>query len=258
MQRIAKQVIMQTNLSGKRAFITGASSGFGAHFAKVLASSGATVVVAARRVHLLEALVSDVKASGGAAEAVKLDVADSASVRDAIAAAAPIDILVNNAGVTRPKPALELTEDDWNFVVDINLKGVWLVATEVARSMKAHSIAGSIINIASILGFRQGGDVSPYAISKAGVVQLTKQLALELARFNIRVNSIAPGYFATDLNQDFFGSEAGKRMINRIPQRRLGDLQDLDGPILLLASGASRFMTGAVITVDGGHLLSQL
>ena len=187
-----------------------------------------------------------------------LDVMSRASVEAAIAACGPIHVLVNNAGVTNTKFALDQSEDDWDAIVDTNLKGAWLVATETARSMKAANIAGSIINIASILGLRQGGHVAPYAISKAGLVQLTKQLALELARFNIRVNALAPGYFATDLNPEFFAGEAGAALIKRIPQRRLGNLEDLAGPLLLLASDASRYMTGAVIPVDGGHLVSQL
>ncbi len=246
------------DLSGKRALITGASSGFGAHFARCLASAGATVVLAARRTALLEALVAEIEAKQGVAKAALIDVLDSRSVAAAVAAAAPIDILINNAGVTNTKPALQQTEMDWDNIVNTNLKGVWLVATEVARAMKSTSAGGAIINIASITGLRQSGQVSPYAIAKAGVVQLTKQLALELARFKIRVNAIAPGYFATELNQEFFQSPAGEALIGRIPQRRLGELTDLDGPLLLLASDASRFMTGAVIAVDGGHLLSQL
>jgi NAD(P)-dependent dehydrogenase (short-subunit alcohol dehydrogenase family) len=213
---------LSADLSGKRALITGASSGFGAHFAKVLSNAGATVVLAARRTAMLESLVAEIAEKGGKAQMLALDVVDNRSVVGAVAAAGSLDILVNNAGVTNTKPVLEQTEADWDFIVDTNLKGAWLVATEVARAMKADNKGGSIINIASILGLRQGGQVSPYAISKAGIVQLTKQLALELARYKIRVNSIAPGYFATELNRDFFASDTGKALIGRIPQRRSG------------------------------------
>jgi NAD(P)-dependent dehydrogenase (short-subunit alcohol dehydrogenase family) len=249
---------LQADLKGKRALITGASSGFGAHFSKVLADAGASVVLAARRINALDSVVADIISRGGEAQSIALDVVDNASVIAAVANAGEIDILVNNAGVTNTKPVLEQTEADWDFIVDTNLKGAWLVATAVARAMKAHARGGSIINIASILGVRQGGHVSPYAISKAGVLQLTKQLALELARYKIRVNAMVPGYFATELNQEFFQSDAGKALIGRVPQRRLGNIEDLDGPLLLLASDASRFMTGSTIAVDGGHLLSQL
>ncbi len=246
------------SLAGRAAFVTGASSGFGAHFARILARSGARVVVGARRVAALDRLVAEINAEGGDARAVALDVRDLSSVRAAVQAAGPIDILVNNAGVGVTKPVLDQTSEDWSFVVDTNLRGAFFVAQEVARKMRERGAGGSIVNIASILGLRQGGQVSTYAISKAGMIQMTKQLALELARYNIRVNALAPGYFGTDINADFFATEAGKAMIKRVPMRRLGELADLDGPLLLLASDASRFMTGSVIEVDGGHLLSSL
>jgi NAD(P)-dependent dehydrogenase (short-subunit alcohol dehydrogenase family) len=249
---------LRADLRGKRALVTGASSGFGAHFARVLAAAGATVVLAARRTQLLEAVRSEIITAGGGAEVVALDVADGASVGSVFSKVGPLHIVVNNAGVTNTKPVFEQTEADWDAIINTNLKGAWFVATEAARAMKAREEGGSIINIASILGLRQSGQVSPYAISKAGLIQLTKQLGLELARYKIRVNAIAPGYFATDLNYKFFNSEPGRALIARVPQRRLGQLADLDGPLLLLASDESRFMTGAVLPVDGGHLLSQL
>jgi NAD(P)-dependent dehydrogenase (short-subunit alcohol dehydrogenase family) len=246
------------NLAGRTAFITGASSGFGSHFAKVLSRAGASVVVAARRKSALDALVAEIQTAGGSATAVPLDVTNGASISAAVAAIGKIDILVNNAGVTNAKATLEQTEGDFDWIIDTNLKGSFFVATAVARSMQSRGEPGSIINIASILGLRQQANVAPYAISKAGVIQMTKQLALEFARYQIRVNALAPGYFLTDLNREYFAADAGKAMIKRIPQRRLGQLADLDGPLLLLASDSSGFMTGAVIAVDGGHLLSGL
>jgi NAD(P)-dependent dehydrogenase (short-subunit alcohol dehydrogenase family) len=170
----------------------------------------------------------------------------------------PIDILVNNSGVSTAKPVLENTEEDWAHVVDVNLKGAFFVATEVARRMRATQRGGSIVNIESILSFRQVPQIAIYAASKAGLTQLTKSMALELARHGIRVNGIAPGYFSTEINTGFFDSEPGQAMIKRIPQRRLGNLDDLDGPLLLLASDASRYMTGTTLVVDGGHLCSPL
>lgn len=241
------------DLSGKRAFVTGASSGLGAHFARVLAAAGAHVVVGARRKEKLDTLVAEI---GG--QAVQLDVTDSASIRAALAEAGPVGILINNAGVTNTKPVLEQTEEDWASIFNTNLTGAFTMACEVARRARDGAIGASIVNIASILGLRQGGQVTPYAVSKAALIQMTKQLALELARHDIRVNAIAPGYIETELNDEFFESAPGAALIKRIPQRRLGQLSDLDGALLLLASDASRYMTGSVIAVDGGHLVSSL
>jgi NAD(P)-dependent dehydrogenase (short-subunit alcohol dehydrogenase family) len=249
---------LTADLSGKTALVTGASSGLGEHFARLLARSGASVVAAARRQPQLEALVADIEAAGGSARAIALDVADPNSIVAAIDAAGPIDVLVNNAGVSRTKPVLDHTLEDWSAVVDVNLRGAFLVATEVARRMRDAGNGGTIVNIASIGGMRQVGHVAPYGIAKAGVIQMTKQMALELARFGIRVNALSPGYFETELNRDFLASEQGQMILRRIPQRRFGALEDLDGPLLLLCSDASRFMTGSVIAVDGGHLTSGL
>jgi NAD(P)-dependent dehydrogenase (short-subunit alcohol dehydrogenase family) len=186
---------------------------------------------------------------------------DHASIEQAIEATASsggLDILVNNAGVTVTKSVLDVSEEDWDRVVDTNLKGNFLVAQAAARTMKAQGRGGAIINIASILGLRVAGHVSPYVASKAGVVHLTKAMALELARYNIRVNALCPGYIETELNQDFFKSEAGEALVRRIPQRRLGKPADLDGALLLLCSEASSYITGATLAVDGGHLVSSL
>jgi len=251
------------SLAGKVALMTGASSGIGRHLAKTLAAAGAKVIVAARRVDKLEELVKEIEAMGGAqAHAVALDVSNAESVRhcfdqiETLVGAA--DIIISNAGTTVAKPLLDQTEEDWDQVIDTNLKGVWLVDTEAARRMIKHGKGGSIINVASILGERVAGAVIAYTTSKAGVVQATKAMALELARYKIRVNALLPGYVATDLNSDFLESEAGKKLMSRIPGRRFCQMSDLEGPLMLLASDASLAMTGTTLAVDWGHLVSSL
>jgi NAD(P)-dependent dehydrogenase (short-subunit alcohol dehydrogenase family) len=247
-----------SSLSGKTALVTGASGGLGAHFAAVLARAGADVILTARREPELAAVAHGIREAGGRCQSVALDVTELASIEAIRGWLDRVDILVNNAGVVRASCALDVSEADWNAVIDTNLKGMFLVAQTVARAMRAHGRGGSIINIASILGLRQAAAVLPYAVSKAGAIQVTKTLALELARFGIRVNALAPGYLDTDLNSDYCKSDAGQAMIRRIPQRRLGRLEDLDGPLLLLASDASAYMTGSILAVDGGHLVSTL
>ena len=248
------------DLSGKVALVTGASGGLGCHFARTLAEAGARVALAARRTEQLEANVAEIGADR--AIAVALDVTDPESVDRALVEVAdrlgPATIVVNNSGVTATRSALDLDPDEWDQIMDTNLKGAWLVARAAARQLIDAKLPGSIVNIASILGFRVAGHVAAYTASKAALVQLTRALALEWARHRIRVNAIAPGYVETDLNRDFFASDAGKALIARIPQRRLGRLEDLDGPLLLLASDASAYMTGSVLVVDGGHLHSTL
>ena len=250
------------SLAGRVALVTGASSGLGRHFAHTLAQAGASVVVAARRADKLAGVVVDLQALGGQARAQAMDVSDAASVRaafDALAAQGLVaDIVVNNAGIAVSRPLLEQTEADWDGVVDTNLKGAWLVAQEAARRLVAAGLPGSIVNIASITGERVAGGVAPYCASKAGLIQLTRAMALELARMRIRVNALAPGYVVTELNQDFLSSSAGERLRARIPQQRFGRPDDLDGPLLLLASAAGAFITGSVLAVDGGHLVSSL
>jgi len=250
------------DLRDRPALVTGASGGLGAHFARTLARHGAPVALAARRVERLEALAEEIRGDGGEAVAVELDVTDTRSVADALADAerviGTVRILINNSGIASPAAVLETGDEDWRRVLDTNLTGAFLVAREAARRMVAAKQAGSIVNIASILGFGVISGLASYAASKAGLKHLTEAMALELARHRIRVNAIAPGYIETDMNRAFFRSEAGQAMIKRIPQRRLGQPQDLDGALLLLASDASDFITGATLVVDGGHLVSGL
>jgi NAD(P)-dependent dehydrogenase (short-subunit alcohol dehydrogenase family) len=250
------------DVRGRIALVTGASSGLGEHFARMLAARGATVVAAARRTEKLEALVSEITRAGGKAHAVALDVSQKESVErafaDVVSRVGTPDIVVNNAGVAQTKASLELTEEDWRGVLDTNLDGAWRVAQAAARAMVTARKGGSIVNIASILGLRQATHLLAYATAKAALVQVTKALALEWARHGIRVNAIAPGYVETDMNRDFFRTEAGQQVVKRVPQRRIGSPGHLDGALLLLASEAGSYMTGSVIVVDGGHLVTSL
>ncbi|MGQ0580826.1 MAG: glucose 1-dehydrogenase [Reyranella sp.] len=246
------------DLSGKVALVTGASSGLGAHFAHCLGTAGASVVLAARRADRLASLQAELGGKGVKATAVDLDVQSGASITAAIEAAGPLDIVVNNAGISIVKPALDMPEADWDSVVDTNLRGAWLVAQGAARRWVADKRPGSIVNIASILGLRTIGQVAPYNASKAGLIHLTRALAMEWARHDIRVNAICPGYIETEMNGPFWKTPGGQRLIERIPQRRIGQPGHLDGALLLLASEAGAFMTGSVVTVDGGHTVNSL
>ncbi len=246
------------DLSGKVALVTGASSGLGAHFAKCLGEAGASVVLAARRVDRLQSLQAELAAANITATAVDLDVQSAESIAAALEKAGALDIVVNNAGISIVKPALEMPEEDWDAVIDTNLRGAWLVAQGVARRWVAGKRPGSIVNIASILGLRTIGQVAPYNASKAGLIHLTHALAMEWARYHIRVNAICPGYIETEMNGPFWKTPAGQKLIERIPQRRIGQPEHLDGALLLLASEAGTFMTGSVITVDGGHMVNSL
>jgi 3-oxoacyl-[acyl-carrier protein] reductase len=240
--------------------VTGASQGLGRQFARVLAAHGAAVVLAARQTAKLESLEQEIRSKGGRAAAVQMDVTDIASIGKAVdaaeAALGPIGVLVNNAGIAIEKLATDQTEADWDAVINANLKGAYFLATEMARRMITRKQEGNIVNVASVLGTAVMKFLSPYSISKAGILQATKTMALELASNRIRVNALAPGYIDTEMNHDFWATPAGERLTKRIPQRRLGAESDLDGAILLLASSASRYMTGSVVTVDGGFLLN--
>lgn len=248
------------DLTGEVALVTGASSGLGWRFAQVLAAHGAKVVLAARRVERLEELQTKIAGRGGEAHAVALDVADRAAIAPAFDAAerafGTVTLLLNNAGISGQKRALEMTDEDWRGVLSVNLDAVWYCAQEAACRLVNADRPGSIINIASLLGFRVAATLSAYSVAKAGVVQMTGALALELARHRIRVNAIAPGYIMTEINREFFASPKGEALVKTIPQRRIGDPSDLDGTLLLLASRqASGFMTGSTIIVDGGQSL---
>ncbi|MDB5567468.1 MAG: Gluconate 5dehydrogenase [Tardiphaga sp.] len=240
--------------------VTGASQGLGRQFARVLSAHGAAVVLAARQTAKLKSLEDEIIGKGGRAVAVQMDVTDTASISQAIdaaeAALGPVSVLINNAGIAVEKLAVDQTEADWDAVIGANLKGAYFTATEIARRMIARKQEGNIVNVASVLGFGVMKFVSPYTISKAGIVQATKALALELAGNRIRVNALAPGYIDTDMNHEFWATPPGEKLAKRIPQRRVGHEADLDGAILLLASNASRYMTGSVVTVDGGFLLT--
>lgn len=250
------------DLDGRRALVTGASSGLGAGFARMLAKAGAELVLAARRMEPLEALAAEIEETGGKAIAVSMDVISAESVAKAFARIAetgePADIVVNNSGVSRNGWIAEMDEADWDVVMDTNLKGVWRVAKAGANALMAAGKTGSVINIASITGRRGSPTIAAYAASKAGVEHLTRAMAIEWARAGVRVNAIAPGYFLTDINADFFETGPGEEMRKRIPMKRLGQLEELAGPLLLLASDAGSYMTGSTITVDGGHLQSGL
>jgi NAD(P)-dependent dehydrogenase (short-subunit alcohol dehydrogenase family) len=245
------------NLAGQVALVTGASSGIGRHFAALLAAAGAKVALAARRVDRLAELAGEIEAAGGMSLPIACDVMRSDDVAAAVATAenelGPLTLLVNNAGVVVSKPLFEHTEADWDHVIDTNLKGAWLMAREFAQHLVGLKRPGRIINISSVLGFRTIGRVPAYCAAKAGLTHLTQVLAMELARYGILVNALAPGYVETDFNRAFFQTEPGKALISRIPLKRLGQTADLDGALLFLVSPASAYVTGAVISVDGGH-----
>jgi len=260
---VTPELAERFSLKGRRALVTGASGTLGGQFARVLAGAGASVALAARRVEAMAALSDEIEAAGGTAAVVSLDLADPGSIPAAFdtaeaALGGMLDVIVNNSGIATPGRLLDLSDEDWASLMTVNLDGARRVATEAARRLVGAETPGSIINVASILGLRQGAGVGAYATSKAALIQLTKQQALEWARHGIRVNALAPGYIETDINRDFFTTEAGQAQVRRIPMRRCGQADELEGPLLLLASQAGSFMTGSVLTADGGHLLSPL
>ena len=250
---------MQTlgDISGQVALVTGASGGLGRHFAITLARAGAKVALAGRRGDALAAVAGEIAAADGRAIPIVLDVTDPASVEAGVVAAetelGAITVLVNNSGIALTGPALTQSENDWDKVIETNLTGAWRMARAVAGHMIRLGHGGAIVNIASVMGLRAEAQVSAYAVSKAGLIQLTRALAVELARYSIRVNALAPGYIVTDLNRQFLESSRGQALKDRIPQRRFLEPADLEGPLLLLCGRGSSGMTGSVLVVDGGH-----
>jgi NAD(P)-dependent dehydrogenase (short-subunit alcohol dehydrogenase family) len=253
------------NLKEKVAVVTGASSGLGARFAKVLAAAGANVVLAARRVDRLKELRAEIEAAGFAAHVTQLDVSqlDSivAAVDDVERSVGQIDILVNNSGVSNTARLVDVTPADFEQVFDINVRGAFFMAQEVARRMIVHAksnggFRGRIINIASVAGLRVLPQIGVYCMSKAAVVQMTKAQALEWGRYGINVNAICPGYIRTEINEEYWDTEGGAKLLQMLPRRRLGQAADLDGLLLLLAADESQFINGAVITADDGMSVS--
>ena len=248
-------------MTGQTVLVTGASSGLGHHFALTLARAGARVAVAARRADRLADLVDEIAAFDGRAMAFSMDVTDSASIAEAVDAAetelGALSVLINNAGIAVQKHAVDMTEEDYDNVMDTNAKGVFMVAQQMGKRMISHGHGGSIVNIASLAAVRAMSQLSVYCMSKAAVAQLTKALALEWARYEIRVNAIAPGYIETEMNRDYFASDGGQAFVKRFLRRRVGVPENLDGALMMLASRAGDFMTGEMIVVDDGLNLAM-
>jgi NAD(P)-dependent dehydrogenase (short-subunit alcohol dehydrogenase family) len=254
----------QIDLSGRVAFVTGASSGLGAQFAKTLAAAGAGVVLAARREDRLKSLRAEIESQGGDAHVVTLDVTSPDSIRAAVAHAETemggIDILVNNSGVSSTQKLTDVTPEDFDFVMDTNTRGAFFVAQAVAKRMIARSkgeapgtfTGGRIVNVASMAGLRVLSQIGVYCMSKAAVVHMTRAMALEWGRFGINVNAICPGYIDTEINHHHWHTEAGKKLANMLPRKRVGQVQDLDALLMMLCANESHFVNGAVIAADDG------
>lgn len=249
------------DMTGKRVLITGGATGLGFAAARALARYGAEVILAARRADRIAASVAEIEASGGQASGVSLDVSDSGSIATALETVLEkgrIDVLINNAGIVGDKMLIDESDADWDRLYDTNLRGIFTLSQSVVRLMSRDQAGGNIINMASILGYTTQKGTATYASAKAALIQLTRSMAVEWARYDIRVNAIAPGYFRTELADDFLDSEAGERMISRAPMRRTGVPHELEGVVLLLASAAGGYMTGSIVTVDGGLSIPQI
>jgi NAD(P)-dependent dehydrogenase (short-subunit alcohol dehydrogenase family) len=252
------------DLSGRVAFVTGASSGLGAQFARTLARAGAGVVLAARRLERLKTLRAEIEAAGGDAHVVELDVTDSDSIKSAVAHAetemGTIDILVNNSGVSTTQKLVDVSPEDYDYVMQTNTRGAFFVAQEVGKRMIARSrgaapgtfTGGRIVNVASMAGLRVLGQIGVYCMSKAAVIHMTRAMALEWGRFGINVNAICPGYIDTEINHHHWETEAGRKLVQMLPRKRLGTPQDLDAVLVMLCAKESQFINGAVIAADDG------
>lgn len=248
---------LKFSLSGRVALVTGASSGFGAHFATVLARAGAKVACVARRQDRVDALARTLRDTGAQAVGCAMDVTDRDSIRagfDSVEAAlGTVDVLVNNAGLSAPAPFPQMSDEQWTSVLDVNLTAPYRVSREMCQRLIAKGQPGTVIHIASILGHLAKAMFINYGTTKGALINLTQAMALDLLPHGIRVNAIAPGYFPTEMTNPFFETDAGKKEIAGLPPGRLGRLDELDGPLLLLASDASSYMSGSVLTVDYGH-----
>jgi NAD(P)-dependent dehydrogenase (short-subunit alcohol dehydrogenase family) len=244
------------SLKGKVAVVTGASSGLGERFAEILSDAGASVALAARRTDRLKSLADRIFAAGGTAITVKLDVNDYDNIQGAFAEVRQklggTDILINNSGVSKQGRIVDVTPDDYDFTMNTNTKGAFFVAQAAARDMIDRKVEGRIINIASVAGMRVLSQLSVYCMSKAAVVHMTKAMALEWARYGINTSAICPGYIETEINRDYWATPGGQKLIEMLPRKRVGDVKDLDGLVLLLASGEARFINGAIIAADDG------
>jgi NAD(P)-dependent dehydrogenase (short-subunit alcohol dehydrogenase family) len=252
---------MRTNLKEKVALVTGASSGLGARFARVLAGNGALTVLAARRIERLKDLRAEIEAEGGAAHVVELDVTDRDSIRSAVdlteREVGPVDILVNNSGVSTTQRLVDVTTVDFEHVMNTNVKGAFFVAQEVAQRMIARAkgqadFRGRIVNIASVAGLQVLPQIGLYCMSKAAVIHMTRAQALEWGRYGINTNAICPGYIRTEINDTYWETEGGRKLMQMLPRRRIGSPEDLDGVLLLLVADESQFINGAIIAADDG------